>query len=66
MLAMLAMLVLVEKRWAGAEGHMLNACGLSNKEIEKVRAVMTVRTADIVQKWSCRDTKRRFINELKD
>ncbi|CZT06774.1 related to protein-tyrosine phosphatase [Rhynchosporium graminicola] len=38
--SMIAMLEMVERKWAGAEGYVRTICGLTEAEIEKVRKVL--------------------------
>jgi hypothetical protein len=40
--SMLALLVMVERRWGGAEGYLRVVCGFTGEELDVVRQVMSV------------------------
>jgi hypothetical protein len=64
--SMLAMLEMVEKKWGGAEGYVRNVCELSQEEVEKVKAVLTVKQSAVPQKRMSKvfDTSKKFLKGL--
>jgi hypothetical protein len=64
--SMLAMLEMLEKRWGGAEGYVRNVCGLSEEEVEKVKAVLTVKESIVPQKRMSKvfATSKKFWKDL--